>query len=86
MEASVFPLIRPQKGRLERVAVDQVEFAPHYDARSRLLSLLHGEGAVFEAKHVDVLAEKPVQKKAECWQKERWRIHLQGKHFIFVSV
>ena len=42
----------PAKTGLARVTMNEVELAPHDDARTRLLALMHNEGTVLEAKVV----------------------------------
>lgn len=52
MHSRVDPPVRPHEALLERERVNQVELAPHHDPAAGLLRLLHGEAAVFEAKHI----------------------------------
>ena len=62
MQSRVHALVWAQERRLQCEAIHKLEFSPHHDARCRLSTLLHGEGAVLEPERVDVLAEEPATK------------------------
>lgn len=56
--AGIDAAIGPHKTDLERVGVDQVEFAPHDLAPARLLAFLNCEAAPLKTKHVLLLLEQ----------------------------
>ena len=76
VQPGVHALVGPQERCLQRETVHELELFPHNDARRRFLALLDDEGAVIEAEHVDILAEKPtVPNKVEVRQRRSLARH-----------
>ena len=65
VKGGVASFVRPQEGHLQGETVHQLEFSPHNLARRRFLALLHLEGAVIEAEHVEIFAEQPNSKNVQ---------------------